>query len=278
MKVIVNSLPKSGTHLLTRIMDLLGMSPNKVHFSSSMIRFRTLNPLNYLKYIIRKGDRANGFWVDLDQKNYVNKKFLISLLTNFPANTYSQGHLPYSVSMIKFLTAYNIKVLYIIRDPRDILVSHFHHHMRDMNYQGFKLMNSCHDDKSRILTSLKGFNFGRKNENAALRTRLCHSIGWYTCKFDNVLSVKFEDLIGVKGGGDVERQKNVLKKIEKFLNLQQNNLVDKSNDIYSFKSSTFRKGIIGDYNNYFDSEIISLVKDEIGEYLIELGYEKNSNW
>ena len=44
------------------------------------------------------------------------------------------------------------------------------------------------------------------------------------------------------------------------------------------KTSTFRKGQIGNWKNIFGRAEIDLFKELTGNLLIELGYEKTKNW
>jgi hypothetical protein len=43
-------------------------------------------------------------------------------------------------------------------------------------------------------------------------------------------------------------------------------------------SSFFRKGVSGDWRNYFNDEITALFKEEAGQLLIDAGYEEYFNW
>jgi hypothetical protein len=43
-------------------------------------------------------------------------------------------------------------------------------------------------------------------------------------------------------------------------------------------SSFYRKGIAGDWKNHFSEEDRRVFKEEAGELLIRLGYEKNGGW
>jgi hypothetical protein len=43
-------------------------------------------------------------------------------------------------------------------------------------------------------------------------------------------------------------------------------------------TSDNRKGIVGDWMNYFDERVRRVFREEAGEMLVELGYEKDSNW
>lgn len=44
------------------------------------------------------------------------------------------------------------------------------------------------------------------------------------------------------------------------------------------KNSFFRKGISGDWRNYFTPELKDTYKDIFGNYLVDYGYEKYNNW
>lgn len=43
-------------------------------------------------------------------------------------------------------------------------------------------------------------------------------------------------------------------------------------------NSFFRKGLAGDWQNYFTDELKTLYKEQIGEFLIEFNYERNFAW
>ncbi|MFH0882570.1 MAG: sulfotransferase domain-containing protein [bacterium] len=40
----------------------------------------------------------------------------------------------------------------------------------------------------------------------------------------------------------------------------------------------FRKGIVGDWQNYWNEEHKAIFKEKVGDVLIRLGYENDSNW
>ncbi|GAB6045607.1 hypothetical protein JCM11957_12050 [Caminibacter profundus] len=275
MKIIANSLPKSGTHVLVRILELIGLKANKIHFSGSLIRRTSSNPLKNLIKYLKVINCNQGVKIDLDIEHCIKTKYFEKLLINFPENTFSQAHMPFDDKIIKYLEKYNIKMIYIIRDPRDVLVSHFHHHLRDKGYEGHYLMKKLKSDKDRIIASLHGFNQGTQFETAPLKKRLKNSIPWYFIKSPFVFSLKFEDIIGEKGGGDKEKQLYTLKKLERFLEIDENYLVNRKDSIFFEKSSTFRKGQIGDWKNYLDEDIYKLIYDEIGEFIEILGYDND---
>lgn len=66
---------------------------------------------------------------------------------------------------------------------------------------------------------------------------------------------------------------------EKTRRIIDNYSVSKKKDNKGKNSEAFfRKGITGDWKNYFDEELKRLVKDKVGDFLVELGYEKDLNW
>ena len=44
------------------------------------------------------------------------------------------------------------------------------------------------------------------------------------------------------------------------------------------RSRTFFQGTVGRWKNEFDSDIKEIFKEELGEALIDWGYEQNHNW
>ena len=40
----------------------------------------------------------------------------------------------------------------------------------------------------------------------------------------------------------------------------------------------WRKGIVGDWENYFTPRIKALFKEKAGEFLVRAGYEVNNDW
>jgi len=94
------------------------------------------------------------------------------------------------------------------------------------------------------------------------------------------LVIKFEYLVGPKGRGDLDLQRLEIIKIANYLNITLNDeQIDYICRNLWGSSESFRKGIIGDWKNYFTEEI----KEEFnqnggGMVLIEEGYEKDYNW
>ena len=70
MKLVVNSLPKAGTHLLSKLIKNLGFQEYKPQLSGELIRQTHRNPFKNLQKRRRKPKKnESGLWIDLDIKN-----------------------------------------------------------------------------------------------------------------------------------------------------------------------------------------------------------------
>jgi sulfotransferase 6B1 len=95
----------------------------------------------------------------------------------------------------------------------------------------------------------------------------------YTC------AVKFEDLIGEKGGGSLPRQQETIIRIAQYLGykLSQADLQTIIDNLFGGTYS-FREGKIGEWKHYFNDQHKTAFKKIAGQLLIDLGYENDFNW
>lgn len=187
------------------------------------------------------------------------------------------------------------KMIYVIRDGRDVMISAYYHFLfeEDANNQladitKYHRSHLNFEDYDDIKTNLPAFithlftTFARKNF-----THFSWSEG-VTNSFvnrENVLIIKYEDLLV----SPIESLRESLNFYGINNNLNETDfaeIVDK----YSFKnltkrkqgqedkSSFVRKGISGDWKNYFTEESSKVFKLYGGKALIEAGYEKDLNW
>jgi len=272
MRVILNSLPKSGTHLLTRFFDLLEFEEVRPGLAGGLIRKTSNNPLkNFVKHNRKAKTEEKGFHIDLDiPENLIKREWLINYLNQVEENCYLRGHLPYSPELSQVLKDAGYKHLYISRDPRDVLCSLSNFHTRD--HKPFsETFSNLPPEKRRNLAL-----FGVKKEEivlSPLAKRLEYSSGWLNDS--NVLCVKFEDLIGEKGGGSNLNQTIQIKNILDFVRIKksENEIAKIADNLFFQKSSTFHKGTIGQWLNQFSDEEAGYINKEIGSWIPIFGYE-----
>ena len=102
-------------------------------------------------------------------------------------------------------------------------------------------------------------------------------IPWKEC--DSFCTIRFEDLVGPRGGGSLECQLKEIKKIANHLRLDvDDQVIEKVADQLFGGTETFRKGQIGSWKDHFELRHKEAFKKIAGQLLIDLGYEKDFNW
>ena len=101
---------------------------------------------------------------------------------------------------------------------------------------------------------------------------------WFEMELD--YTTRFERLIGPAGGGDRKEQLSEIRNIANHLQikLSERQVQRIGERVFYKRSSTFRKGVIGDWKNHFTEEHKQAFKEMCGRELIDLGYEKDLNW
>ncbi len=172
----------------------------------------------------------------------------------------------------------NVKLITIVRDPRDVVISitFFLTHLEE-RLGGWPELAEMEDDRSRIIHYLKK-DVGVINQLEA----------WTTAKSNNIHLLTYEDLL--------EKPLEEMRKMVKFLGLNlSESRIQKAVDNNQFakhsggreagkedKGSFFRKGIAGDWVNYFDEEIVELMKTvhdgRWNKLIVNMGYESSADW
>jgi len=103
-------------------------------------------------------------------------------------------------------------------------------------------------------------------------------VGWFDDP--STLVVRFENLIGARGGGDSEKQLAEIRRIGNFvgrpLSLEQTRQIAKN--MYGKGGLTYRKGQAGDWRDYFTEAHRRAFNEVAGNILIKLGYESDTTW
>ena len=242
-KVIVNSLPKSGTNLLDRTMQ------------------------NF-PYMRSTGSRTLRLWGEPDNK-------LLRNILNIKPGQYLTAHMQENNKIFEIMRENNILGLMMIRDPRQIIISHYKYVTYiDTNHRTHKAFINMKNDTERLNAVINGVD----DIVAPIDEVLNRFHGWVNNQ--NTFIVRFEDLIGEKGGGTRMAQRGLLIDIAKHLNLSINehDLERIAAHTFSTKSPTFRSGKLDGWKNELNDKQKDIIKEKIGYWLIEFGYEKNIKW
>lgn len=242
-KVLSNSIPKAGTNLMERaLMFMPGMR---------MAPFRTLLD-----------------WDEISPKTARRLKRL-------HRGQFINAHLPSHQALLELLSENGIKTIFMIRDPRDVAISNYKYVCEiDTTHYSHRFVAELPDDDARLMAVIRGID-GAVASVSELWRRFD---GWF--HDPNTLVVKYEDLIGSRGGGSSQLQLERILAISMHLGhgLSETEIANIASSIYSTKASTFRKGKIGTWRNSFTDEHVALFKELTGDLLVRLGYEQSSDW
>jgi hypothetical protein len=246
-RILANSIPKSGTHLLTRCLHLF---PD---VEDSGLRIRGRKKPETLER--RLNQVGGGCFIPL--------------------------HLAFTPEREQLLTDLGFTMVLIARDPRDIAVSHFHYVARQARMHRLRAYyNSLPDDSARLMTSIRGIPESEWQGHVRLgdiNTR-CHVyLDWAE---HGACVVQFEKLVGPLGGGTRQAQHGEIRRMAAHLGMALDTATIEyiADNAYYRKSSTFRKGIVGDWMNHMTPEHKAAFKEVAGQLLIDLGYEADEDW
>jgi len=265
--VIVNSFPKSGTHLLGRIIKQLNYHE---------IPIMVLND-NYLDF------NKNGDWnkwepivnAGLSEK-IINPKRIgcpsTVAVSKLRMGQYFVSHLKHSTKMNKLIEKKSIKHIFIIRDLRDVICSMANYRMNLKAHaylpNWYFYLKSLQTEDERLLTCIKGLD-------RFLESYLTHlEYGWGWLTENNVLIVRFENLVGHKGGGDDDIQRKEIAKIANYLNidLDDTKINYLCENVWGGNTRTIDKGVIGAWIDSFSPKVELEFNGKFSTHMKILGY------
>ncbi|WP_088103463.1 sulfotransferase domain-containing protein [Halalkalibacter urbisdiaboli] len=250
-KVLINSVPKSGTNLLVQIINgIPGMFNEQYEFYYKGNREKVLN--------LRNGE-------------------------------FVTSHIDYDETFSKKLEEKNIKHVFIYRDLRDIIVSMRYFILGKLPSHPLRSTFNSHllTQEEQLEALIQGTQF--VNEEIQKQDSFNPHPGLYQ-EFKMIYEwvhapgacvVRYEDFIKSK-----ETKTAALNKIINYLwdDLKQIGMTKEElytsieKNINPKKAWTYRKGEIGNWKQEFSQKNKESFKQVAGDFLIKLGYEEHLNW
>jgi Sulfotransferase domain len=304
VRIVANSIPKSGTHLLDRLLvllgfglvDLGGIRPHLVEdgrFPLVSQRLRTLLGLRKPEDVmgigphlveggrfppVRRLLRGGGEKVTIGvvSPQQISRRWLARRLSQVPDGCFLNAHCIYTPELAELFREEGMKTVCILRDPRDVAVSQMHHIKQRSQHFAHEAFMALPSDHERLLVSIRGGELGGRKLQS-LEERYRQFLGWE--QDEGAVVVKFEDLVGSKGGGSAEVQRRAVERVAAHVGISVNEgtmrLVEEN--LFGV-GRTFRKGQIGGWQEEFSPEHERALKERAGSLLVELGYEAGPNW
>ena len=258
--VLCNSFPKSGTHLLYQILYSIPGLQKWDDIVSVQALCGVMNTASHVRWKIGSA----------------------------PEGSIIRSHLMYCNEVLDVLREFHCRTLFIYRDLRDVAVSHarwvtkeeriFLHDIYTKQYADFD---------QQLMRSIEGLPlgspFGSNVSQPDIGMDFSRWKGWIDDL--NTYAVKFEDLVGERGGGSEDKRLYIVEQILDHLNISLSNqeIKDKlaSYVLSPEESHTFKKGgkgSIGGWKTRFNASHKAAFKRVAGQTLIDLGYEQDLNW
>jgi hypothetical protein len=252
--LFANSFPKSGTHLLTQVLESfprIGLAvdsglPAVVMYTGDSGRARPLAEI-------------------------------LADLERFSPGDIGYGHLHAIPEVAARLCSPDFAAYFILRDPRDVVVSHVHY-VTDMapghiHHDYYK--NELKTFDERLSVSI----LGRPEvgiEFPHIRARFEPFLGWL--ERPEILSLRYEDFLE-------DRNAALRRVLDHAMGRGFALMIDPAKAIQILaagiapqRSPTFRSGKSGGWRAVFTNEHRRQFKDVSGDLLIRLGYEANMDW
>jgi sulfotransferase 6B1 len=304
MKVVANSIPKSGTHLLDRLLTLLGFDlvdlggirphPAQAGKNLTSTRLRTLVGLRRPEDVMGIGShlvdggrfpparrllRTRGpekVMTGVDFPQEIGRRWLERRLSRVPDGGFVTAHCVYSPELASLFAEERMRVVCILRDPRDVAVSQMHHIKQRKRHPIHDAFVALPSDHERLLVSIRGGLLGMR-EMLSLDERYRQFLRWQDD--NNTMLVKFEDLVGPRGGGSAEAQRRTVERVARHLgvSLEEETVPSIEKELFGL-GRTFRKGQIGGWREEFSEEHARAARETAGPLLVELGYEADTEW
>jgi hypothetical protein len=237
-RVLTVSLPKAGTHLL------------EVALCRAPGLRRAILPTLHDANIAERGD-------------------LEPVLAGMAAGEIAVTHLSHSEARAEAMRRHAARTLFLVRDPRDIVVSQAHYALERREHPQHEVFRRAGSLRERVLVAIRG---NAATGLDAVGLRLAKYAPWL--EEDDVLTVHFEDLVGEAGGGTSERQRATLAAVFEHLGLAlaPATIDDLAAAVFSPASPTFRRGTAGGWREVFDDELTDAFRQEAGGELTRYGY------
>ena len=232
-KVALLTIPKSGTHLLNKAVELIT--------SQKVIPTNQFNPHSI-----------------------------------FNSGNYYVQHITDHFDFIK--DDPDIRKVLLIRDPRDTLVSQIYWTQKKGKWLW------CTPNLVARAINIQP-TFDDKLKEAILLSDEYYSVPWFVKRAmiwmqdPTILTLRYEELVGPEGGGDRSAQIKAIFKLADFIGspVTEEGAAEIADKLYG-GTSTFRKGKKDGWPEYFSENNRNLLKQVLGQEIIELGYAEDNNW
>jgi hypothetical protein len=205
---------------------------------------------------------------------------------------YAAWHYPWNDELSAIVRDHDVAVVFLFRDPRAQALSNLNFIKKTPAHPAHSYFVELADDEQRLLRILSGLpqtdaerlglvpeDSHRWEVSSQIRTpSLPGGINWVFGIFadwlrdSQCLPVRYEDLVGNRGGGSDDVQVEVVRRILEFTGADAELAPGIANALYSERSPTFHRGNVDSWRGMFQPGVMSAFRAHSSELIDLFGY------
>jgi hypothetical protein len=250
--VLGNAMPKSGSHLINQVVQGLAQ----------------LGPFVNSGFPPVNRDEVNDKLPDVE---------VLANLKRMRPGDLGYGYIKARSPFVSLLTQSGWASIFVYRDPRDMLISHVFYATQMHKGHGMHryYTETLQTMEERINAAILGVD-EPGSELSPVRAKYEGYLGWL--EQPAVLCLRFEDLILDRPAALERILDYLVRRGFKPQLPREQEIAILEQAIAPKKSGTFRKGQPGNWREHFSEANKALFKDQAGDLLLRLGYEKDNDW
>ena len=260
VKIFINSLPKSGTNLIAKLVRLMGVdnSGKSVAFSSILGRYQFAKSCMRLAHF-----SGNNVPIGLEFPVCADYRWLAHYL-KLRDNQYISGHAAYTEQLAHLLKVNNVSQIQVFRHPAAVLVSWAKFIAEDRNnwHPSHKIISGLSlEQRCRFLLT-GGLVQNGKYYQSSFAEILHRTEGWID---SSAMIVRYEDIVGSKGGGNDDIQRSAIASVMRHIGKEFNRSeLDRLQEQLYGGTHTFRSGQIDSWRSELSESTLQLIQDKLG--------------
>jgi hypothetical protein len=265
-RLFLNSVPKAGAHLAEKALAAYGYARGQGPLGSSTVFGRQ----QLVKSIMRRPwVSADVVLVGIEVVAPVTAAWVRRRLSGVAPGQYLRGHVQHSGAFAALLDELDYRVLHVVRDPRDVVVSHAHYMMARPRHPFHRFYDELGGWSERLAFSITGGWVPGAGYLVSIAERYRLMEVWL--EHPGALTLRFEELVGERGGGSAAVQLSSLRRLGELIGQPSVDPAEIADGIFG-GSSTFRKGRIGGWEESFGDEHRDLFDRVAGDLLVRWRY------
>ncbi|MFX0045139.1 MAG: hypothetical protein ACFE8Z_04775 [Candidatus Hermodarchaeota archaeon] len=281
-KVFLNSVPKAGTNLAIKCLQLLGfkwvgsMDANYVGPTRRGVPWfkRKTDALSFgfQRAYARLADRNTGYMIGTVRPTEYRRHVVDHLCRRVKRGQFIYAHVGENPDLRQKLRSNDFSILFVIRHPIAVTLSAMHYLIKSRRFPS-DLEKKGLDERLSIMLNGYSPQEGTPGRRVyPLYDAFARVADWIADP--DVLLIRYEDLVGPKGGGSAENQFSIVEEIGRHVGLGENAVSREVIDRIYGGTHTFRKGRIDSWREEIPQPLREDMRTRLKRFIVDWGYNE----